>query len=936
MQLWENGTVIHKEDIEFNTRTEEVKSDGSGGSQTYNLIFYVEHKTYSVNQIAFYNNKCYKCTAQSTTGTFTPADWQEIENVSIEEIKIPVTETSLTIVANTHDKGYFFFESVDRIGNRSKLHIDPTRPTTDSNDYAHQLGKSELRDIGNFEQELSAEFPNAIMLRPSDPFTITGNIISWDSHYLYNAGDGYFMPSGEINLKDAYYIDNNSDEFIRHIYWNPAYGYNTNATSNKWTARAEHDLTISENQMPYQLKDGEDADAPKRISKVVYDRISTPEYIARPGVEGVEPLLTVNPGNNADYYTFEASMYEAVDAADYDKNNNINVEDSDSDTDINYKAYYSFSTGNPASQIYNRKTSGKQWLSDPNIASNIVDNLNDSTTSVIHHTPEPAGFGEFGIHIDRSETIGTTISPITSAETDSLILDGGFQICRIDNIGGTFRHTVNFEVFNNATIGQANISNATITSAQITDLKADKITAGVIGSHKIEIGSALIPGLNSDNALIDNQSDSINGGPAGVDADGNSTGSATNTAFTNSDYVYGAITSEGFGHKTQGVPGFFISGDGQFGFQTTNGGIYLRHALDDDRNAANTPTQLVIRGRLIQENSDPFIKMEMAASTQTLTFDEHAENHFYYNASTNSSDNAEVYGTETQVMSPSNGEVTISYSIQNAFHTDGSPYDINELELVMYVDGDPTKTVDQKDVFKLIKSADNFAGYAQRWVKETAWIAAGFDTTQIPASEIEFSDPNDPDYITIWVQESSIHGSCSVSGKTNKTACENAGGTWTTAGTSGFRDAAPNLGLVDTDDINKGGSITFDFVGGRLDHTANFGVNPSMIFFTGQAITDTAASDDEFSQITDRIESENLEDTNESNALQTITPIADSVTIELRIISRAPAWMTLKNICLVNWLVTMEKLGGLIIVDKVIKIKHQAALLLFGPKNLEM
>ena len=223
-------------------------------SQNFSLIYYCSFKTYNPGQIAFRDNKCYICTGV-TTGNFNAQSWSLVEGVSIEEIKIPITETSLTVVADTNDKAYFFFESVDRIQNRSKLHVDPTKPESETNEYTHQLGKSTLKDIDNFEQELSAEFPNAIMLRPSDPFEIVDSEnydnakIKWKGHYLYNDGYGYFIPSGEMFLRsDTTHIKDkaiDSSEFIRYIYWNPRYGYNTNASS--WTERITENTTVREN-----------------------------------------------------------------------------------------------------------------------------------------------------------------------------------------------------------------------------------------------------------------------------------------------------------------------------------------------------------------------------------------------------------------------------------------------------------------------------------------------------------------------------------------------------------------------------------------------------------------------------------------------------------------------------------------------------------------
>lgn len=969
VQLWENGSLIHKDEVKFNQREQPPELDGGGGSQTYNLFYWTDEKTYSVGQVVFdYDTRrCYKCildTGRNIQVTNT-LHWVEIEGVYIEEIKIPTSETSLTIQARSQDRAYFFFESVDRNGNRSKVHADPTAPEITSNEYVHTLGFTEVRDIENFEQELSGEFPNAIMLRPSDPFEIVDNSrLKWKSHYLYNDGNGYYIPQGEIELddnlftnqtgspktythnvtgskiqedeflgltsteQDNYTLDEpyNLGQFIRYVYWNPGYGYNVNpehiSGGQAWQTPIDHELTLRENRLKYQKKIDAPVDAPEKISEEIHDRIeANPEWVAKPNSTVKERVVTSDPSDVENYYAFSADDYEAI--PDYDSSSDM--EGSSIDNKISKKSYYSFSTGNPASQIYNLKTDTNQWISDSSIftdADQISTELNNTTNSAIHNTVEPAGFGAFGLHIPKSEKLKTNEKD--GSPTLPIIMEGGFVICRIDYIDGTYSHKINFEVFNNATIGQANISNATITSAQITDLAADRITAGTIGSHKIEIGNSLAPEIGSDGQLIDSQQYTVRGDAIEVDANGekiyehiagtdpdvNETTyntfapdkkleyqlKTTKAAYTNSKYAYGSITSKDFGHLTKGKPGFFISGDGQFAFQTTNGGIYLRNALDPDRNPTNTPSQLVIRGTLIQENSDPFVKMEMRSSTQSIFFDEHAENNFYYQNPT--SGDWEVYGTETTILRPSNGEVTISYNIQNAYHVDGSPYDINEMEMEMYVNGDPTKRIASEDVFKLIKPGSSNSQYVEKYILRTKWEDAGLDTNSFLPEEIETELIDSADipagdeelYRSLFILESSVHGRCEVtagnySDHKNKTACEAAGYRWIPE----IRDVAANFGLNDTDDINKGGYITFDFEGSRyaeeyVDSIDQLKEN-EIIFFTGNPI--------HISDATETIEAQDLQTLSEdlsAAGVNEVYPIAQSVTVVLRIKSRTPPW----------------------------------------------
>ena len=934
VQLWENGNLIHKDEVKFNQRQQPPELDGGGGSQTYNLFYWADEKTYTVGQVVFdySTRKCYKCiqnTSRNIQVTNT-AYWVEIEGVSIEEIKIPTSEISLTIQARSQDRAYFFFESVDRNGNRSKVHSDPTSPEITSNEYVHTLGFTEVRDIENFEQELSNEFPNSIMLRPSDPFQIIDNSkLKWSSHYLYNDGNGYYIPQGEIELNDNLFTNQadsyNSSQFIRYVYWNPGYGYNVNpehiSGGQSWQTPIDHELTLRENRLKYQKKSSAPESAPEKISEEIYGRIeASPEWIAKPNSEVKERVVTSDPSDSINYYAFSVNDYEAI--PDHDSSSEM--EGSSVDSNISKKSYYSFSTGNPASQIYNLKTSSNQWISDSSLftsAEQVSAELNKTTNTAIHNTVEPAGFGAFGLHIPKSERLQTNEKD--GSPTLPVIMEGGFVICRIDYIDGEYSHKINFEVFNNATIGQANISNATITSAQITDLAADRITAGIIGSHKIEIANSLTPKIGSDGQLVDSQQYTVRGDAIEVDANGekiyehiDGTNSDVNEttydgftsdkkleyqlkiteeAYTNSEYTYGSITSKGFGHLTKGKPGFFISGDGQFAFQTTNGGIYLRNALDPDRNPTNTPSQLVIRGTLIQENSDPFVKMEMRSSTQSMFFDEHAENNFYYKDPTDGE--FKVYGTETTILKPSNGEVTIGYNIQNAYHVDGSPYDINEMEMEMYVDGDPSKQIASKDVFKLIKSGSSNTHYLEKYILKTEWEDAGLDTNNFSPEAIEGQlldsvpvGANEEDYRSLYVLESSVHGRCEVSAGNysdhkNKTACEAAGYRWIPE----IRDVAANFGLNDTDDINKGGYITFDFEGSRyeeeyLDSVDQLKQN-EIIFFTGDPIN--------ISDAQGTIEAQDLQTLSEDLSASGVTevyPIAQSITVVLRIKSRTPPW----------------------------------------------
>ena len=928
VQVWSGGSIVYTEDL--------VEQDREADSPTYSLIYWDAGRTYVEDDIAFSpsTGKCYRSlptwrlktdhavvitdgqyqlldatTVQplyeqigSTNKALTDDDyWTEVVGVTIQEIGIPSFETSISVVADTNDKGYFFFESVDRTGNRSKLHANPSEEQgsgPDDEQYAFQLGKSKLKDVGNFEQELSEEFPNAVMLRPENPFIIENNdTIKWASHYLYNDGKGYFIKSGSIPLGDVKYTQNtrdatagdvgagaattlgedivrhevvagqvqtaeNSDQFIRYLYWDREYGYDTSTSL----------FTKSTDQGWRKISDG------SIITQAAYGALTIPE--------------------KAEY---EVAGTPIRDNADDPLGQHSGLEDKAADTEFNGVSYYSFCTGSPASHTYNVRDDwrliggtttitqaaynalpdtdqGGLWKGsyEKKRASNLtnIDDIvallntydDDDPDEIIYSqedlAPTTPGFGVYGIHIPKTDNL-------TTAGDSSLQRDGNFQIARVDYIDTNYTIKTNFEVFNNATIGQANISNATITSAQVADLKADKITAGVIGSHRIQIGNSLIP-ASSNGALVNEQlKQYIKLDPEADLLDPNLIDDATYTALTaskkalyvlydpdssnvtrvDSEYVYGSITSKGFGADTKGRPGFFISGDGQFGFQTTRGGLYLR----DD--GSDTPAELVLRGTLIQETADPFVKMEMNTSNQFLTFNEHAENHFYYdsNASTTAED-WEIYGTQADIVRPTDGKITIKYSIQNARHVDGMPYTDDQLKFEMFANGDETQMLDVEDVLK-------------RYCQSPADVR--FKNSTGPASY--------PGYIT-----PDTYAGYNPTEQTYYDAV--------------VEDGILNIaGLHDVDDINKGGTMVIDFLGGVGDEKLKDDAT-DLILFTGAPIEDADPNaydpSDPYDVIKKRLEDEDI--TDETTPAK-IYPIADSYTIRLKLVAKLDAWIATRT-----------------------------------------
>ena len=136
---------------------------------------------------------------------------------------------------------------------------------------------------------------------------------------------------------------------------------------------------------------------------------------------------------------------------------------------------------------------------------------------------------------------------INHPANNNSIDDGDFIIARVRNGVAT----PSFSVFANALIGTANIASASIIDAQIKELRADKIQSDIIKGKDIQISQ----------------------GPNGEE---------------------GGIRSVGFNgvdHTSSNRQGFFVSGDGTFGFQA--GGTSL--SLDEDGS-------LSLRGRLRQSD----------------------------------------------------------------------------------------------------------------------------------------------------------------------------------------------------------------------------------------------------------------------------------------------------------------------------------------------
>jgi hypothetical protein len=146
--------------------------------------------------------------------------------------------------------------------------------------------------------------------------------------------------------------------------------------------------------------------------------------------------------------------------------------------------------------------------------------------------------------------------------------DGDFIVARAD-LGVA---TPVYHSFANALIGTANIANAAIVDAKISDLKADKITAGTIDGHDIQV-----------------------------------TQSAGNQ---------GAVRTAGFIGIDHNVnqQGFLLSGDGSFAFQGGNNSLGFDNG------------ELVLRGNIKQSSGDDYDFIDINASPGYFNYVERDDN----------------------------------------------------------------------------------------------------------------------------------------------------------------------------------------------------------------------------------------------------------------------------------------------------------------------
>lgn len=182
-------------------------------------------------------------------------------------------------------------------------------------------------------------------------------------------------------------------------------------------------------------------------------------------------------------------------------------------------------------------------------------------------------------HISDNQNLNAPENSISLTVTD--FDDGDFVVARNTNGVATPVH----QAFANALIGTANIAEAAIKTAHIHDLSADKITAGQIKGHRIEVF---------------NQGD-------GIKTPLNKPGSIGSTDFT--DLVF----QEGKDLLDPNTEGFVLSGDGSFAFQQGLNSLSFEEG------------ELMLRGRMKQKNNKDYDFVEINPSPRYFSYIENDE-----------------------------------------------------------------------------------------------------------------------------------------------------------------------------------------------------------------------------------------------------------------------------------------------------------------------
>jgi len=502
-----------------------------------------------------------------------------ITQVTVEEFFCDTT--SLQIEGDTNQTGYFFLEAIDKTGNHSKFGVDVYAGV------GQTLGQTPITGLTNFEQEITSKLPGTVVLVPSDPFDIKNtNELHWDPHFIYKDGESQFIESGEIKLT--------KELFVGEKIPTPAH--------------------------PAVMPDEWSKANKERYIKYVY-------WNPEGGYDTTTETFKQSEDN-----TSGSSAWEKMSLTEQDK----------VDQNISYskEGYYSFSTLNPSSAVWNIINGGHADVNTT--ATNVLvheDNFENTPYKLDLSKVDTATWnthreyrgdstsvntnirGHYGIHMPVEDNDRV---PLVKGNDSNNNKSGSIVVARINLVGddptstaAKYSVTSAWHSFANAVIGSASIDEASINSAHINDLTADKITGGRIQGHEI----ILAPKAEESNL---HQNDN-----------GNST-------FAQ----HGIIKSDGYSGLYGGTKGFWINGDGTFSFSTAEGS-----------SLSFSGNELLLRGRLVQPTGKPTSSIRMVADADTVTFNE-----------------IQVAGAPQSsiIDSPSSGEVNVTIDIDNAIFSDGS------------------------------------------------------------------------------------------------------------------------------------------------------------------------------------------------------------------------------------------------------------------------
>ena len=151
---------------------------------------------------------------QYTFGDNIPTEYEDFANDIINATNVLDIDASSPSIQITHrgqvnDTSYFWVRPVDHAGNKGPFTGASNLENTDNVEGLKLiLGQANTTDIADFEQNITATFPNTLALVPNDPFsdnTSQPGSIAWKRHFVYYNGTGYVIGAGETDDTFVYW-----------------------------------------------------------------------------------------------------------------------------------------------------------------------------------------------------------------------------------------------------------------------------------------------------------------------------------------------------------------------------------------------------------------------------------------------------------------------------------------------------------------------------------------------------------------------------------------------------------------------------------------------------------------------------------------------------------------------------------------------------------